>query len=61
MEPEKASELEKACKGRSITKPGDLWVLGRHKVLWGDALIIESYERLFGEERALRDDQWSVR
>lgn len=29
-----------------ITKPGDLWVMGQHRLLCGDSTVAESYERL---------------
>ena len=35
-----------------VSKMGDLWVLGHHRILCGDALLAESYERLLGAERA---------
>jgi len=33
-----------------ISKPGDLWVLGEHKVLCGDATKLDDYKRLLGDE-----------
>ena len=35
-----------------ITKPGDLWLLGRHRVLCGDSTVATDMERLMGRERA---------
>jgi hypothetical protein len=35
-----------------VTRMGDLWVLGRHRLLCGDASMAESYERLLGAEKA---------
>jgi hypothetical protein len=35
-----------------VTQLGDLWVLGEHRLLCGDALKEESYQVLMGEERA---------
>ncbi len=35
-----------------VTRPGDMWVLGEHRVLCGDALQPESYARLLGTEKA---------
>ncbi len=34
-----------------VTQPGDLWVLGEHRLLCGDARDPESYARLLGGER----------
>jgi len=34
----------------AISKPGDLWVLGDHKLLCGDATRVESYGALLGGE-----------
>jgi DNA modification methylase len=33
-----------------IAKPGDLWLLGDHKVLCGDATNLEHYQALLGDE-----------
>ena len=35
-----------------VSRPGDLWVLGEHRVLCGDATDPESYARLLLGERA---------
>jgi hypothetical protein len=35
-----------------VTRPGDLWVLGEHRLLCGDALHAESYARVLGTARA---------
>lgn len=35
-----------------VTKPGDLWQLGPHRLICGSALEPESYEQLLGTERA---------
>jgi DNA modification methylase len=46
-----------------ITKLGDLWLLGEHRILCGDALAAESYGRLLGEERAqmvFTDPPWNI-
>ncbi len=34
------------------TKPGDLWTLGSHKIICGDARISKTYELLLGDEKA---------
>jgi DNA modification methylase len=35
-----------------ITVPGDLWLLGRHRLLCGDSTSIDAVERLMGGEKA---------
>lgn len=39
-------------EGPRVTRPGDLWELGPHRVLCGDALKAETYDALLGSERA---------
>lgn len=38
-----------ACK-QTVTKPGDLWLLGNHRLIQGDARDRAVYERLLGDE-----------
>tara|TARA_R110002124_G_scaffold270207_4_gene438581 strand:- start:20074 stop:21399 length:1326 start_codon:yes stop_codon:yes gene_type:complete len=35
-----------------VTQPGDMWLLGKHAIICGDALDLEVYSRLLGEEKA---------
>lgn len=49
---EPADELPDAPHGPIITRPGDLWLLGRHRILCGDALDREALDRLCGEDMA---------
>jgi DNA modification methylase len=35
-----------------VTEPGDLWVLGRHRLLCGDSTSVDAVERLMGGEKA---------
>jgi hypothetical protein len=45
-----------------VTQPGDLWLLGDHRLLCADALR-ESYARLLGDERAqmvFTDPPWNI-
>ena len=36
----------------AVTKPGDVWVMGEHKVICGDATKAEDYKALLGDELA---------
>ena len=38
--------------GPAVTRPGDLWLIGDHKLICSDALDVTSYDRLLGEKRA---------
>jgi DNA modification methylase len=38
--------------GDPVTRPGDLWSCGEHRLICADALDAGAYERLMGEERA---------
>jgi DNA modification methylase len=46
-----------------VTKAGDLWLLGDHRILCADASKSESYTRLLGDERAqmvFTDPPWNI-
>lgn len=45
-------ELPPVAEGLAVSKPGDLFILGRHKLVCGDALMPEPYEQLLGIEKA---------
>ena len=47
-----ADDLPDVVPGPAVTKPGDLWLLGRHRVLCGSALDVGAFRNLMGEERA---------
>ncbi len=51
FDPEEAA-AEIAGGRWACTQPGDLWQLGRHRLLCGDAASVEDMERLCGGERA---------
>lgn len=36
---------------KPITKPGDLWKLGDHRLLCGDSSIADNFKRLFNDEK----------
>ncbi len=38
--------------GPAVCRPGDLWILDRHRLLCGDALDPASYQQLLGTKRA---------
>ena len=42
------AELEKPC----FSKTGDVWQLGRHRVICGDSTNLETYKRLMGDTKA---------
>jgi DNA modification methylase len=46
-----ADDLPEQCEV-SVSAPGDLWQLGKHRVLCGDALATASYERLMKQQLA---------
>lgn len=41
-----APELEE----KAFTQAGDIWLLGKHKLICGDATLPETYEKLLGDE-----------
>ena len=47
----------------NVAKPGDLWLLGPHRIFCGDSLLPESYEKLMDGKRAnlvLTDPPYNV-
>lgn len=57
LEPEedgdpREDELPAPSDGPAVSQVGDLWQLGPHRLLCGDALRPESYATLLGDERA---------
>ncbi len=56
--------VEPPVKGPAVTEPGDLWRLGKHRLLCGDARAPESYAALLGAEKAdivVTDPPYNVR
>ena len=47
--PDKANELPPSAP--QIASLGDIWQLGRHRLVGGDALSKEAFEALFGDQR----------
>src|SRR5712664_982231 len=48
-----ADAVPEVTAGPPVSKLGDVWVLGRHHVLCGNALDPEAFTTLMGEERAV--------
>ena len=48
---EPADDAIPAALPHAVTHRGDLWQLGRHRLLCGDARLAESYARLLADER----------
>ena len=47
-----ADVLPEVVAGPPVSKLGDVWVLGRHRVLCRSALDLQAFTALMGEERA---------
>lgn len=45
-------DVEEALKEPTISKQGDLWILGRHRLVCGDSTKAETYETLMDGKRA---------
>ncbi len=45
-------DLPEAVAGVAVTQPGDVWLLGDHKLICGDAQNAETYNKLMQGERA---------
>lgn len=51
-EPDTADAVPDPAEGPPVTRPGDLWRLGRHRLLCADATREDAYVRLMAGERA---------
>ncbi|MFO1148309.1 MAG: DNA methyltransferase [Alsobacter sp.] len=49
--PDKADQLPEVDPNRVVSRPGDLWLMGKHRLLCGSALEAASYDRLLQGER----------
>lgn len=50
--PDPDDEVELSGEENPITKPGDLWELGRHRLLCGNSTEPQSFSELLGKKRA---------
>ena len=48
-----ADEVPVPQPGSAVSKPGDLWLLGPHRIMCGSALDENAYRVLMGDERAV--------
>jgi DNA modification methylase len=63
-EPDPADEIPAASPGPAITRPGDLWLLGDHRLLCGDARDGGAVQQLMADETArmvFTDPPYNVR
>jgi alkylation response protein AidB-like acyl-CoA dehydrogenase len=44
-----------------VSKPGDLWILGDHRVLCGDSTVMTDVENLMGGQLPVRRNTWRIR
>jgi DNA modification methylase len=61
---DKADTLPSKPTGPPVSQMGDLWHLGRHRLLCGNALDVRAYEGLLGQDRAalvFTDPPYNVR
>jgi len=47
-----ADEPVVPAEGDPVTQAGDIWLIGDHRLICGDATITDTYAALLGEERA---------
>jgi hypothetical protein len=64
VSPDTADLFETPDAEAPVTRPGDLWILGRHRILCDSALTQASYSSLLGKHRAnvvFTDPPYNVR
>ena len=44
--------VESPCESEPVTQPGDVWNLGKHRIVCGNAIERSTYSRLLGKKRA---------
>jgi len=45
-------EVPEQPDGPAVTRPGDVWIMGAHRLICGDALLVETYVQLMAGEKA---------
>jgi DNA methylase/ParB-like nuclease family protein len=51
-EASEADELPLAAEGPAVTRPGDVWHIGEHRLICGDSTKLDTYQALLGQARA---------
>lgn len=52
LDPERDPEAVPSAPEAPVSRPGDAWKLGAHRVICGDATSVKAYQVLLGDERA---------
>jgi len=47
-----ADAVVEVAPGPAVTRPGDVWSIGNHRLICGDSTIAETYQQLLGDVRA---------
>jgi hypothetical protein len=47
-----ADAIVEVAAGPAISRPGDIWQIGNHRLICGDSTQLETYQRLLGSARA---------
>ena len=59
-----ADALSAVSKGPAVSRSGDLWLLGKNRLLCGDARSVADYQRLLGSDKAefvFTDPPWNLK
>ena len=60
---EDSFDVEKELQKPTFSQPGDIWILGRHRVVCGDSTVAETYTKLMDGQKAnlvLTDPPYNV-
>lgn len=60
---EDSFDVEEELKKPTFSQPGDIWILGRHRVICGDSTVAETYTKLMDGQKAnlvLTDPPYNV-
>ena len=51
-ENDSADAIVEVASGPAISRPGDIWQIGNHRLICGDSTRLETYQQLLGDTRA---------